>query len=116
MVRYPPGIGRSELHSDPYQNQRTFISIFMSKKGEDYNEGGFFVLKKEGNKKLDAKNDINIGDIAIGYATVQHGVDLVDPSKEVDWKSKEKVEGGGWVFIATHLIWLKTDQRAENQV
>ena len=92
VVRYPSGIGLSELHSDPYQNQRTFISIFMSKKGEDYNKGGFYVLK-EGNKKLDVENDINIGDMAIGYATVQHGVDLVDPSKKVDWKSKE---GGRW--------------------
>ena len=95
VVRYPPGIGQSELHSDPYQNQRTFISIFMSKKGVDYKEGGFYVLK-EGNKKLDAEIDINIGDISIGYATVQHGVDLIDPLKEVDWKSKK---GRWWLGL-----------------
>ena len=67
----------------------------MSKKGVDYKEGGFYVLK-EGDKKLDTETDINIGDISIGYATVQHGVDLIDPSKDVDWKSKE---GRWWLGL-----------------
>ena len=61
VARYLPGIGRSETHSDPYLNQRFFISAFMSKKGVDYQSGGFYVVK-EGNKFMDLENNIDVGD------------------------------------------------------
>ena len=95
VARYLPGIGRSETHSDPYQNQRFFISAFMSKKGIDYQEGGFYVLNSDGNP-IDVEPYIEVGDLAIGYATVLHGVATVDPGAAVDWTSKN---GRWWLGL-----------------
>ena len=95
VARYLPGIGRSETHSDPYENQRLFISAFMSKKNIQYRQGGFYVINGEG-KEIDVEPFIDIGDLAIGYATVLHGVATVDPGSEVDWKSKS---GRWWLGL-----------------
>ena len=95
VARYLPGIGRSETHSDPYQNQKFFISAFMSKKGLDYKSGGFYVVKP-GNKLLNIENDLDIGDISLGYATVMHGVDTIDPEKKPDWSAKD---GRWWLGL-----------------
>jgi hypothetical protein len=95
VARYLPGIGRSETHSDPYQNQRFFISAFMSKKGIDYQEGGFYVLDSEGNQ-IDVESFIEVGDLSFGYATILHGVATVDPSAKVDWTSKS---GRWWLGL-----------------
>ena len=95
VARYLPGIGRSETHSDPYQNQKFFISAFMSKKGFDYSKGGFYVVKSD-DKFLDLEDDLDIGDICIGYATVMHGVNTIDPTKKPDWESKD---GRWWLGL-----------------
>ena len=95
VARYLPGIGRSETHSDPYQNQKFFISAFMSKKGLDYKSGGCYVVKP-GDKLLDLENDLDIGDISLGYATVMHGVDTIDPEKKPNWSSKD---GRWWLGL-----------------
>lgn len=95
VARYLPGIGRSETHSDPFQNQRTFISAFMSKRGIDYEKGGFYVVGP-GNHMIDVEDQIEIGDISIGYATVMHGVARVDPDKKPDWTKKD---GRWWLGL-----------------
>ena len=95
VARYLPGIGKSELHTDPYVNQRTFISIYMSKKGEHYKKGGFYVLR-ENDVFLDVENDVDVGDMAIGYATVMHGVDTIDPGEKPDWSAKD---GRWWLGL-----------------
>ena len=41
VVRYPSKYGFRDPHSDPYKYQKFFISGYMSKKGEDYVDGGF---------------------------------------------------------------------------
>jgi len=82
---YPKGKGSLGTHSDPFHNQRFFISGFLSSRqgeGADYSAGGFYAVDKEGND-VDAEPLIEIGDMAFGYATIHHGVKLVDPdSKE----------------------------------
>ena len=95
VAQYPPKIGISETHSDPWQNQRTFISAFMSKRGVDYEAGGFYVVGP-GNVLIDVEPDIDVGDVAIGYATVLHGVDRIDPQKECDWSKKD---GRWWLGL-----------------
>lgn len=95
VARYLPGIGRSETHSDPYQNQKFFISAFMSKRGVDYQKGGFYVVGP-GDRMIDVEDRIEIGDIGIGFATVMHGVDRVDPDKTPDWKAKD---GRWWLGL-----------------
>jgi len=39
---------------------------------------------------------VDIGDISIGYATVMHGVDTVDPDKKADWLAND---GRWWLGL-----------------
>ncbi len=76
ILKYPKG-GSLELHSDPYHNQRMFISVYMSRKGNDFKSGGFFAMNRH-REQVDLENKIDVGDIGIGYATVKHGVKKID--------------------------------------
>ncbi len=95
VARYLPGIGRSETHSDPHQNQKFFISAFMSKRGIDYKRGGFYVVGT-GDWLIDLEGRIDIGDIGIGFATVMHGVARIDPHMHPDWTAKD---GRWWLGL-----------------
>jgi len=92
IVRYPSKFGYLEPHSDPYKYQRLFLSGYMSKKNRDYFDGGFYVLNKD-NKVIDVENFIDVGDIAIGYATIIHGVAPVNRKKNPDWND---INDGRW--------------------
>jgi hypothetical protein len=94
VARYLPQ-GYSETHVDPFENQKVFISGFMGKRGIDYERGGFYVVG-EGDKFVDVEDDIEVGDVGIGYATVAHGVDRIDPHKEADWDNKD---GRWWLGL-----------------
>lgn len=95
VARYLPGIGRSETHQDAYQNQRVIISGFMSKRGVDYETGGFYVVGPK-NILIDVEDKIDVGDIAICYPTIFHGVALVDSHKKPDWIKKD---GRWWLGL-----------------
>ena len=95
VLRYPPG-GSLETHSDPYHNQRTFISIYMSKRGEDYESGGFYVLNKN-KQKVDIEDYITSGDVGFGYASIMHGVDKINGLKNCEWDTNK----GRW-FIGLY--------------
>ena len=95
VARYLPKLGASETHSDPYQNQRFFISGFMSKRGVDYHAGGFYVVGP-GDAFIDVETHIDVGDIAIGYATVMHGVERIDPEGQPNWESRD---GRWWLGL-----------------
>ena len=92
IVRYPSKFGYLEPHSDPCKYQRLFLSGYMSKKNRDYFDGGFYVLNKD-NKVIDVENFIDVGDIAIGYATIIHGVAPVNRKKNPDWND---INDGRW--------------------
>ena len=98
VLRYPVG-GELVTHSDPFHNQRMFISIYLSKrdKNSDYEEGGFYSLGKN-NEEIDMEPFIDQGDIGFGYATIKHGVKKINGhSTDYDWKSKK----GRW-FIGLY--------------
>ena len=84
VVRYPSKYGFLEPHSDPYKFQRLFISGYMSKKGKDFNDGGFYVLDQN-DKIVDVETKIDVGDMGIGYATIVHGVAPANRNKDPDW-------------------------------
>ena len=84
-----------EVHSDPYKFQKLAFGCMMSKKGEDYHEGGFYVLDQNDNK-IDIEENLDIGDYAVICCTVLHGVDPVDPKTTLDWNSSQ----GRW-FLST---------------
>jgi len=88
VVRYPPRIGFLEPHSDPYLHQRLFFSGYMSKRGVDYQGGGFYLVAP-GDKLVEIEEQIDVGDVCIGYATVYHGVAPVDRQKEPTWESDD---------------------------
>ena len=89
---YPPKIGYLEAHTDPTHNQMLFISGYLSKRGDPtaYLEGGFYVMDEFGNK-IDLEDQIEEGDFAIGMASIQHGVNLIDPdfTGPNNWYSKK---------------------------
>jgi hypothetical protein len=85
VVRYPPGIGFLEPHSDPYLHQRVFFSGYMSKRGVDYQGGGFYLVGP-GDKVVELEDKIDVGDVCIAYATVYHGVAPADRHKAPDWE------------------------------
>ena len=64
----------------------------MSKKNNDYNDGGFYVIDKD-DKVIDAEKFIDVGDIGIGYATIIHGVAPVNIKKNPDWND---INDGRW--------------------
>ena len=88
VAQYVSKIGFLEPHSDPYLHQRLFFSGYMSKRGIDYRDGGFYLVGA-GDKIIEAESEIEIGDIGIGYATIYHGVAPCNRDKEPDWNSME---------------------------
>ena len=88
VVRYPPRIGFLEPHSDPYLHQRLIFSGYMSKRGVDYQGGGFYLVAP-GDNPVEIEEQIDIGDICVAYATVYHGVAPVDRQKEPTWESDD---------------------------
>ncbi len=89
---YPSGAGGLGTHSDPFLNQRVFISGYLSKRGEDYHTGGFYVIGQN-NEKVDLEDRIEVGDMGFGYATVLHGVNPIDPEKKPNWENSKQ---GRW--------------------
>ena len=88
VVRYPPRIGYLEPHTDPYRHQRLIFSGYMSKRGVDYHDGGFYLVG-QGDKVINIEDDIDIGDICFCYASVYHGVAPSDKDKEPDWNKDD---------------------------
>lgn len=88
IVRYPAGSGMLEPHSDPYLHQPLIISAYMSKRGEDFETGGFYMVGP-GDQCIDMEDQIEVGDMCIAYATVAHGVEVVDGHKSVNWDSMD---------------------------
>lgn len=88
LAQYPSRIGFLEPHSDPYLHQRLFFSGYMSTRGVDYQGGGFYLVG-HGDRVVDAEDEIEAGDVGIGYATIYHGVAPCNRDREPNWNSPE---------------------------
>lgn len=88
VVRYPPAIGYLEPHADPYKHQRLFWSGYMSKRGVDYEGGGFYIVGAD-DQAIEIEDQLDVGDACIGYATVYHGVAPCDRHKQPDWDATD---------------------------
>ena len=86
IVNYPHGGGELRDHVDPRKNQRIVSGLIMSKKGIDFDKGGFYFRGKN-NKKLNIEDKLEVGDSVIFYGSIVHGVEKVDNDKKLDWKS-----------------------------
>lgn len=84
---YPSGGGMLHRHCDPVgYHQLVVPTIVMSKRGEDYSEGGLYVERENGTR-IDVDDVADIGDAVYFHAEVVHGVAPVDPELERDWLS-----------------------------
>jgi hypothetical protein len=88
VVRYPPGVGYLEPHRDAFDNQACFISGYMSKRGVDYQGGGFYFVDAHGDPQY-VEDEIDVGDICIGHANILHGVAPCDREKACDWNGAD---------------------------
>ncbi len=86
IVNYPLGGGQLRDHVDPRTNQRIVTGLIMSKKGIDFQSGGFYFRSKN-KKKINIEDKLEIGDAVIFYGSLVHGVDAVDKNKKINWKS-----------------------------
>ena len=97
IARYPP-TGWIEPHADPLPIIRLIISGYLSKRGVDYDEGGFYMIDKK-NGKLDLENHIDAGDIGFFCASLRHGLEKIDPNIEPDIN---KTDGRWWWGLNMH--------------
>jgi hypothetical protein len=87
VVRYPPAIGYLEPHRDAAEHQPCFISGYMSKRGTDYEGGGFYFVVD--GKAVYAEDMIDVGDLCIGHANIMHGVAPCDRGKPSSWDATD---------------------------
>lgn len=97
IVRYPNKTGFLNPHRDPHYYQKFFVNSYISKKGLDYDKGGFYLIQKN-NSKHDIENEIDPGDICIGFSTLAHGVDKI-----ITNKNSNNLENGRW-FITMGTV------------
>ena len=112
VARYPPRDGQAELHQDPYIFQKFVISIYLSKKGKDYDGGGFYALnhKKE---KFFLDDTVDIGDLFFGFATIKHGV---DPCNVYNLPDPKKKDGRWWIGLYSVETDYVTNRRTAKSV
>ena len=104
IVNYPLGGGELRDHVDPRKNQRIVSGLIMSKKGVDFENGGFYFRDKN-NKKLNIENKLEIGDSVIFYGSITHGVEKVDKNKKLNWNSyKGRWFIGMFVNDSNHVV------------
>ncbi len=88
VVRYPPRIGYLEPHRDAATHQACFISAYLSKRGVDYQGGGFYFADRDGNV-IFMEDQLDIGDICIAHANLLHGVAPCDVDREPSWEAND---------------------------
>jgi len=103
IVEYPPGTGQIEPHRDPTQNQRIIISAYLSKKGVDYQGGGFWAMKSNG-EKSNPEESIQVGDMGVCYADIIHGVDATDANLEIDMENFGTSARGSRWFLGLYTV------------
>jgi len=86
VVNYPIGGGKIDVHFDPYHGMKPVLSTYLSKRGEDYHKGGFYLVGKE-EQIIDVEDQIDVGDMSFTFPTVAHGVAPVDDDLELDFKN-----------------------------
>ena len=82
---YPRGGGYMRAHTDPIQSYQEVHTIFSgSKRGEDYETGGLFLV--DGDAKVAIDDLWSAGDmLCFDAGVIVHGVDEVDADRPLDW-------------------------------
>ena len=97
IVKYPPNSGELELHQDPYLYQKFFISIYLSKKGEDYKDGGMYFINKD-KETFHFDDLVDVGDMSFGFGTLYHGVSV---SQSLENNIQDDINGRWFMGLYT---------------
>jgi hypothetical protein len=82
---YPQGEGFLNKHSDPVDHHQLVVPmLIMSKRGEDFMDGGAFFENKNSNI-INIEDRLSKGDLIIFNADLNHGVQKIDPNKNSNW-------------------------------
>jgi len=116
IVNYPLGGGELRDHEDPRHNQRIVSGLIMSRIGTHFDEGGFY-FKTRDNTNLNLESRLDIGDSVSFYGSIIHGVEAVDPKKNLDWTSYD----GRWfigMFVndSDHVLNRATAKDLSNSI
>ncbi len=118
IVCYPPKHGGVEVHKDTMSNSPLAISCYLSsKKNNDFSEGGFYLIDKKGNK-INLENEIDIGDLSLYCPTIDHGVDCIDESSNLDQKNYDWNSGIGrwWMGLFTNDSNMKLKRKTSQSL
>ncbi len=97
IARYPP-TGFIEPHIDANTLLRLVISGYLTTRGVEYKKGGFYLIDNN-NDKHDIEDQVEAGDIGLFYASIKHGLDVIDSDKDPDIKKKN---GRWWFGLNVH--------------
>ena len=97
IARYPP-TGFIEPHVDANTLLRLVISGYLTTRGVEYKNGGFYLVDDK-NNKFDIEDQVQAGDIGLFYASLRHGLETIDPNKSPDIKKKD---GRWWFGLNVH--------------
>ncbi len=89
---YPNGTGYLQPHKDP-KTIRVITGIHLSQKGKDFDEGGLHFYKNQ--KPIDVEKNFEVGDIALFYCSLKHGVKKISSKKKI---------GSRWWMCLTNPI------------
>jgi hypothetical protein len=92
---YPRGKGYMAAHMDPYDKHQVVVPIMpMSKRGLDFQTGGSFVARRNG-ERVSTEDFVDPGDILLFHSQCVHGVETVDAGHALDPLSG----AGRWMFL-----------------
>ena len=92
---YPRGVGFLNPHRDPVDYHQLVVpTLLMSKRGEDYEEGGLYIETEDG-RKIDCEAGFGPGDVVYFNAARLHGVDPIDPDAPERWHAFD----GRWMAL-----------------
>ncbi len=118
IVCYPPKYGGVEVHKDTMSNSPLAISCYLSsKKNNDFNDGGFYLIDKKGTK-INLEDDIDIGDLSLYCPTIDHGVDCIDENSALDTKNYDWNSGIGrwWMGLFTNDSNMKSNRNTSKSL
>jgi hypothetical protein len=100
-------LGTSQLATDIGMERYVQLLLLMTKKGEDYHEGGAYI-DLDGKRYL-FESECEIGDVVIYDGRVNHGVEEIDPMEPLDLASF----AGRHVALVTLFKHFSKDSEAE---
>ena len=103
---YPRGCGYLNRHQDSAGPHKfTTMSIIMSDKGEEFEEGGLFFAQANGKDDLLLDDIVESGDVVYRHSEIVHGIQPIDPTAKKDWLAFQ----GKWTLL------MATNRLASNR-